>query len=125
MRIDTILPQDTLLLETLEFVDAISEPYVLRCRVLCPNPATDVDALLETSIRVTLQTDRQQRRYFHGVVRSIRVAGRVTRFVVYELEASHDFWFLSLNTDCRIWQETTVPNIVRDVFSKYKTVEND
>ena len=125
LRIETILPPDALLLEEFECQEVISEPYVLRCRVLCPNSDTDVDSLLWTEIRVTLLMLDGTKRYFHGVVRSVRLTDRVQGFTVYDIEASHRLWFLSLTTDCRIWQNVTVPEIVKQVLARYPNFESE
>ncbi len=125
MRIETIFPPNTFLLEEFEFVEAISEPYMMRCRVLCQVSNVDADSLLQTGIRVTMHMHDWSERYFHGVVRAVRLAGKTKRFLIYEFDASHELWFLSLNTDCRIWQEASVPGIVRQVFSRYSTLNHE
>ncbi len=55
-------------------------------------------------------------RYFHGVINHFILAGRNGRFYLYEAHVVPSLWFLTLNRDCRIFQDQSVPDIVKEIL---------
>lgn len=57
---------------------------------------------------------------FHGIVREVVAGERGTGSRSYTLHVVPEIWFLSKRTDCRIFQNKTVLQIVDEVFGYYK-----
>ncbi len=55
-------------------------------------------------------------RYFHGVINHFIQTGRNGRFYLYHASVVPSLWFLILNQDCRIFQNMTVPDIVKEIL---------
>ena len=61
-----------------------------------------------------------QTRYFNGyVTRVSRRAASYGRYVRYSAVVHPWLWFLTRTTDCRIFQEMTVPDIIKKVFGDH------
>src|SRR4051812_3744032 len=117
LRLSTPLAKDTLLLETLSAHEAVSEPFELTLDLLSSDPKVDPDALLRKPVTITVDLEDGKQRFFHGFVRRLTQGRRDEQFVSYRAEVVPAIWFLSLATDCRIFQNMTVPAIVQKVLS--------
>jgi type VI secretion system secreted protein VgrG len=72
--------------------------------------------LLGKNVTVRLELDREGTRYFNGFVSSFRSLATEGRLARYQLTLKPWLWFLSRTADCRIFQEMTAPDIVKQVF---------
>ena len=69
------------------------------------------------SIRMTLPAGGStSERFFHGVISRFSQGRPVDRFVSYHAEVVPWLWFLTRGSDCRIFQNKSVPDIVKKVF---------
>src|SRR4051812_42950453 len=59
-------------------------------------------------------------RYFSGVIGRVTQGERDKRFVYYRAEVYPWLWLLSHKSDCRIFQNKTVPEILHDIFDELK-----
>src|SRR5947209_3106551 len=75
--------------------------------------------LLGKPITVTLQQRNDAKRYFNGYVS--RFSSGVNRggYFGYQATVSPWLWFLTRTTDCRIFQDLSVPDIVKKVFEDH------
>jgi type VI secretion system secreted protein VgrG len=120
MRVDTALDQDVLLLEGLAGDEAVSSPYGYTLDLLSEDPAIAAADVLRTPMAVTIKTlDGQGERFIHGLVRSFTQLGQSDGLTEYRAEIVPWLWFLSLSSDCRIFQNLTVPDIVTQVFKEW------
>ena len=55
-------------------------------------------------------------RYFNGIVNKFIQTGIEGRFFLYQARLVPQAWLLSLRKDCRIFQQKTVPDIVKQVL---------
>jgi len=55
-------------------------------------------------------------RYFHGVLSQFMLSGKNGRFYLYQATLVPSIWFMMLNQDCRIFQEMSVIEIVRELL---------
>ena len=117
MRFSTPLPDDTLMIERLEGEEAVSEPYTIHLDLLSTDAGVDAAALLRKPVSVAIELESGKPRYFHGVVRRFVQLGRASGLVSYRAEVVPWLWFLSLTSNCRIFQQKTVPDIVKAVLT--------
>jgi type VI secretion system secreted protein VgrG len=82
--------------------------------------------LLGKSVTVTIELRAGGRRYserhLHGYVTHFAQAGMVGRYYEYRLTVRPWLWFLTRTADCRIFQDKTVPEIVKAVFGDHPAV---
>ncbi|MBR0681729.1 type VI secretion system tip protein VgrG [Roseomonas eburnea] len=125
LAINTKLGTDKAVLTELEGDDAISKPFLFRIKFATEEPADKVKALLGTE--VTLWFGRPgdteggptglERRPLHGhfsrLTRGFAQRGDATE---WRAEVVPALWFLSRTSDCRIFQQKSVPDIVSEVL---------
>ncbi|MHB1225025.1 MAG: type VI secretion system Vgr family protein [Gemmatimonadaceae bacterium] len=116
-RVSTALGEDVLLLERFSTVEAISSPYVFTLDMVSADMEIDPEAILRTPASVTYTMPDLSERTIHGQVR------RFTQMDIgadgmanYRAELVPWLWFLSLSSDCRVFQKMSVPEIVDQLF---------
>jgi hypothetical protein len=119
LRVETQLGPDALLLHGFTGEEAVSRPFrfVLALStdgVLVP----DADALLGTPACVSVALPSGGERHLHGRVSRFRRRAAGAVVAGYEMELVPWLWMLSLSADCRIYQEMSVPDIVKSVFDE-------
>jgi type VI secretion system secreted protein VgrG len=60
----------------------------------------------------------QEDRYFHGIVNLFMHSGSRGRFLLYQARVVPPLWLLSLEQDCRIFQNKNVPDIVKQILQE-------
>jgi type VI secretion system secreted protein VgrG len=75
--------------------------------------------LLAKNITVSLSLQNGGHRYFNGYVTRFAQGGMVGRYYEYRMTVRSWLWFLTRTADCRIFQETTVPDIIKEVFADH------
>lgn len=121
------LGDDLACLTELRGEDTISRPFLFRIRFTTEEPIATVRGMLGTP--VTLEFGHPNtfdaasgRRPLHGIIRSLVRRDRVplqTQAYVWEAEVVPRLWFLSQTSDCRIFQDMTIPDIVRNVLEAH------
>jgi type VI secretion system secreted protein VgrG len=119
MRVDTPLGADVLLLERVECDEGVSEQYEMALYMLSVDPAIDPKKLLRQPISVSIDLSAGGERFFHGIVKRFVQLGKTESLVSYRAEVVPRTWLMSLATDCRIYQQKSVPDIVKSVFSDF------
>jgi type VI secretion system secreted protein VgrG len=117
MRLDSTLGADVLLLEGFECIEAVSSPYEMTLELLSLDASIDLPKLLRKPVSVSVELAAGGQRIFHGLFRRIVQLGRSEGLVSYRAEVVPSLWFLSLGTDCRIFQQKNVPDIVKEVLT--------
>lgn len=116
---------DALVINGLSGSEAVSGLFSFRMELLAEAlPEVDVLELKGTSISVSLQANDSVR-YFSGIIRRIS-RGRGERgdrgrgFRRYDAEVVPWMWLLTQRSGCRIFQDLTVPEIIKKILDEYK-----
>ncbi|MDB5861501.1 MAG: hypothetical protein JWQ76_5190 [Ramlibacter sp.] len=120
-------PQFFLLLEFTghEHLSRLSE-FTLRLK--CKQPDIGADKMLGKNLTARVELFGNKARYFNGYVtrwsgvteqRDSLDGVKETRAYVYEATVHPWFWFLTRQSNSRIFQNKTVPQIVEEVFKAY------
>ncbi|MEM7231709.1 MAG: type VI secretion system tip protein TssI/VgrG [Planctomycetota bacterium] len=64
-------------------------------------------------------------RYFHGHVSRFSFVGMHGNFAAYQATLRPWLWFLTRTSNCRIFENKTIPEIVKKVFEKYNFSDFD
>ena len=70
----------------------------------------------QVTVALDLPVDK---RYFNGYITEFRYMGQTDRFARYQATLRPWFWFLTRTSDCRIFQEQKVPDIIKDIFQEH------
>ncbi len=120
ISVTTPLGKDVLLLNHFSGTDALSSLFKFDLEMLAePEAAAKVDPkkLLGRSTTISVKLADGTERYFNGIISRFSEHGSDQRFVSYRAEVVPWFWLLTLASDCRIFQDKTVPEIIEEVFA--------
>ena len=79
----------------------------------------DVDAVLGKNVTLKLALPDDSTRYFNGYVTRFSQGELHGRYFRYRATVHPWLWFLTRTADCRIFQEMTVPDIIKKVFADH------
>ena len=118
LLVETPLGPDVLLLRSFSGHETMSQLFEFHLDMLSTEPDLDPKEIVGKSVTVRMQIDVGQERYFNGFVSRFRQVGAEGRYAVYDATVVPWFWFLTRTTDCRIFQNKSVPTIVEDIFKE-------
>jgi type VI secretion system secreted protein VgrG len=72
------------------------------------------------SVSIDLAPHSDTPRFFHGIVTRFQREGKLGNHYVYSAHVAPWLWLLSYTTNCRIFQNLSVPEIVKAVFRTHK-----
>ena len=105
-------------LRSLSASEGLSKPFEYQIEILNDKADLDLAKFLGTSMTVSIPLPEGGTRHFNGLVASFRHSGeRTKQYFHYTATVRPWFWFLSHKTDCRIFQDMTVVEIIDKVFS--------
>jgi type VI secretion system secreted protein VgrG len=109
-------------LRSLSGREELSRPFRYDLVLHSGNLDVRLEALLGTGITVELDAHNQSLRYFHGLVADASFIGTEGPMACYGVQLVPWLWFLDRKQDCRIFQNKTVPDIVREVLEKHDKI---
>ena len=117
MAVTTPLGKDALLLVEFEGQEAISQLFGFRLGLIADNDQkVPFEKLLGQKISITFLLPNDKERYFHGICRRISQGERDATFTSYRMEVVPQFWLLTKRTQSRIFQHSSIPDILKKVF---------
>ena len=125
MEIVTPLGPDVLLFHRMHAREELSR--LSDCRVeLLSHPDhgdIDLDKILGQNVTIKLAMRDEGTRYFNGFVTRFGAGGKHGRYNRFIASVQPWTWFLTRTADCRIFQDMTVPDIVKAVFAEHPTAD--
>ena len=117
-RVETALGADALLLDGFAGEEGVSTPFRFTLDLVSEDDAIDAGSLLRTPVTVTVQLADDQERIIHGLVSRFVQLGQSESgdLTSYRAEVVPWLWFLSLSSECKIFQNMSVLEIAEDVF---------
>ena len=106
-------------LRSMRGLEWIGRPFDYELELLATVEEVDLDALLGEAMSVMLELPDGSERVFHGMCSSFSHVGSLGRHGLYKAQLRPWFWLLSLSSDCRIWQDKTVPEIITELFDEF------
>lgn len=96
--------------------EELGRPFLIDCDLLSENHGIALESVLGETLTVRCDLPRGGVRHFSGLVSEFRYAGTSGRHASYRCRLSPWLWFLSRASNCRIFQNKTVPDILKQVF---------
>ncbi len=122
LRIDTPLGLDTFALLQLTGHEGISELYRFDLRLVADRYTTVAfDALLGKCITVRINTPELGERIIHGMVSRFSREADDESLAYYTAEIVPLFWLWTKRSQSRIYQQLSVPDILKQVFGDLET----
>jgi len=125
IAVSSVLGEDVLLFRRMSATEGLSTLSEYSVDLYSERSDLQVDDLLATQMTVAVDLPKGGQRYFSGMVTRFIYTGRQGRFATYQAVLRPWLWFLTLSSDCRIFQEQSVPDIVKAVFAPYTIADVD
>jgi type VI secretion system secreted protein VgrG len=103
--------------------EAISEPFRFDLELVAPDFAVDLDRLLGANLTFTVTLPNGVARPFHGLVAHVQQTAVELAGAIYQLRLVPWTRLLDLQTNCRVFQEMAVPDIVERVFGDHGALD--
>jgi type VI secretion system secreted protein VgrG len=113
------LPAADLLFESMTSSAALSSLGETQLNLLSPKSDLKPEDLLGKAVTVTVQLRDDAKRHFNGFVSRFGAGRHQGRYFAYQATVNPWLWFLTRTSDCRIFQDQTVPEIVKKVFEDH------
>jgi len=110
---------DELLFRRMSAYESLGRLFEIHLELLSTSETINLDDVVGQDMTVRLEVQDGSDRYFNGFCSEFSQTGRLGRYVTYEAVLRPWLWFLTRTADCRIFQEMTVPDIIKDVFREH------
>lgn len=115
-KITSPLGPEVLLLKDMGGGEELGRLFNYELQLHSLDNAIDLNQLLGKPMCVSLQLDGGGERYFHGIVARCSQNVDQGQFASYQATLRPWFWLLTRTSDCRIFQNLTIPQIIKQVF---------
>lgn len=128
LDVETVLGPGAMLLIELTGQEHLSRLGEFNLRLKCKQPDIGPDRMLGQNLTARVELHGGNARYFNGYttrwngpteVRDSIQGAKETKAYVYEATVHPWLWFLTRQSNSRIFQNKTVPQIVQEVFQSY------
>jgi type VI secretion system secreted protein VgrG len=117
--VTTPLGDDVLLLRSFTGQEGISQLFRFRLELVSEEHPIKLESMIGQNLTVNMTLSDGSTRYFNGFVSQFTQTGRDSQFTYYNAEIVPWLWFLSQKSDCRIFQNKTVPEIITQIFQEF------
>jgi type VI secretion system secreted protein VgrG len=123
MEITTPLGDGVLLFHGMHAREELGRLSEFQLDLLSAKNDINPDDILGKNITVKVALPDDSTRFFNGFVTRFAQGGSFGRYVRYSAVVHPWLWFLTRTTDCKIFQEMTVPDIIKKVFGDHPTAD--
>jgi len=123
MSLKTPAGDDVLCIDRATITERLSKPFVMQFDMIAEASKAEsvkYDQLLGNNVTLTVNMPEGKKRFFGGIASRLSTTGQDSRFVYYRMEVVPWLWLLTLSTDCKVFQDKTVPEIIEDVFNEWR-----
>ena len=125
VRLNTVLGEDALIIDNVEINQVMSLGFTFSLRVFSDyKHDLQPQDLVGTPLTIALMDDGDEPRYFNGWITQLEKSNPADtgEHTVYLIKASSFLHFMEHDSDCRIFQEKTVEDVISEIMQKYKNV---
>ncbi|WP_395697035.1 type VI secretion system Vgr family protein [Methylocella sp.] len=112
----TPLGEDKLVLTRFDAAEALSETFEVRIEATSLDANIDFDRAIGVNCAVVVKSYGGRERAFNGVLVEAQAAGSRAELSLYRLTLRPWLWLLTRTSDCRIFENKTALDIVKQVF---------
>ncbi|RQO44134.1 type VI secretion system tip protein VgrG [Variovorax sp. KBW07] len=119
--VHTVLSAEQLKFRAMRGQEGLSQLFEFEVDMVSTSFNLDLKTLLGTSLTIEL-ADEGAARFLNGTVVRFELVGRANetgRHYVYRALVQPWLWYLTRTTDCRIFQNKSVPEVLDEVLGKY------
>ncbi len=116
LSLKTPLGPDALLVRRMTGTEALGRLFHYDLDVRSTKHDIKLDDLLGKSASVKIELPSKKFRYVHGLVSAFEYQGPEEGWAAYRITLRPWLWVLTRTSDCKIFQDKKVPDIVKEVF---------
>jgi type VI secretion system secreted protein VgrG len=128
IRVETVLGKDVLLLQGFRGQESVSRLFHFDLYMHSENRSIKMESIVGKKATVVIVLPDKKERYINGIISSFSQAGSTPLemgttpkiFAHYSATLVPHMWMLTRTSDCRIFQEMTVPDIITKIFEEHK-----
>lgn len=117
LRVFTPLPDSTLAVANMRGSEHLSELFHYSLECVSEDANIDLYELLGMNVCVEIDTQEDGLRYVHALVSHAAHIGSQGEFALYKFTLTAWPWMLTQTSDCRIYADMNVPDIIAQVFN--------
>ena len=113
--------ENLLNLEEATITETISGLYNIQLSLFSEQVDIAFDKIIGMRVAVRMGMEKGggiEERFMHGIVSSFSQGQILGGFATYRAEVVPWFWYLTRSSDCAIYQDMTIPDIVKSVFDE-------
>jgi type VI secretion system secreted protein VgrG len=118
LTVTTPLGENKLLLKAFNGEEQISGLFRFRLEMVSEDQKLDFSAMIGKQVTVTLLLNDGTKRYINGIVGRFVQEDSNIRLTTYYADIHPWLWLLTKTGDCRIFQNKTLPQIIKGVFDE-------
>ena len=115
-KITSPLGPEVLLLKDMGGGEELGRLFNYELQLHSLDNAIDLNQLLGKPMSLSLQLDDSGERHFHGIVARCSQNVDQGQFASYQVTLRPWLWLLTRTSDCRIFQNLSIPQIIKQVF---------
>jgi type VI secretion system secreted protein VgrG len=116
ITVDSALGPDALVFLAMTGRESLGRPFEYIVDLVSQNPNLSLADLLGQPLAVHLELSDSSLRHFHGIVTEVDFVENSGPTATYRVSVSPWFSLLGNTTNCRIYQNLSVPDIVKQIF---------
>ena len=118
-ELTTPLGKDVLLLSSFNLVEELGTLFEIKIDCLSTKANIDFGRAIGQNATIKLLTAGKVERYFSGVLVEAMWVGEREHLSAYQLTLRPWFWLLTQKSDCRIFQNKSVVDIIKEVITGF------
>lgn len=120
LRITTSLEPDALLVRSVRGMEAMSQLFQFEVDLLSHSGTINPQDVVGDNVCITIEPDPHSApRLLNGFIKRFQYAGLEGRGLYhYRAEVVPWLWFLGKRTDCRVFQNQSIPEIIKSLFEE-------
>ncbi len=129
LSIATPLGEDFLLLRKMSATEGLSQLFTINVELLHEEDKglgkvtlIEPENILGKAVTISVSQNETEKRYFSGIISQFSQGNRSTHYSYYYATIVPHVWVLTQNVQSRIFQQISVPDILRRVFADFEVL---
>ncbi len=118
MAVDTPFGWNVLLLRSFGGREDLSQLFSYELDMLSERESLPAAEIVGEGVTFWIDYPDGQHRYFHGIVNRFAFLGTGDRASIYRASVVPKLWLLTQGSDCRVFQEMTLPDIIKKILDE-------
>ena len=118
MAVDTPFGWNELVLRSFSGAEDMSRLFSYELDMLSERDSLSANEIVGEGVTFWIDFPDGEHRYFHGIVNRFAFMGSGDRDSIYRATIVPKLWLLTQGSDCRIYQEMTIPDIIEKVLKE-------